>query len=35
MQKALDELREDGTLKEISEKWLGDDYTSNIDLELY
>lgn len=35
MQKALDELREDGTLKKISEKWLGDDYTSNIDMELY
>jgi polar amino acid transport system substrate-binding protein len=35
IQKALDELREDGTLKAISEKWLGDDYTSNIDTELY
>ncbi|MGB4589157.1 MAG: ABC transporter substrate-binding protein [Clostridiaceae bacterium] len=28
---ALDALREDGTLKELSIKWLGDDYTSNID----
>jgi polar amino acid transport system substrate-binding protein len=28
---ALDALREEGTLKELSIKWLGDDYTSNID----
>lgn len=31
---ALEELRSDGTLKAISEEWLGDDYTSNIDTEL-
>lgn len=31
---ALEELRSDGTLKEISEEWLGADYTSNIDTEL-
>ncbi|QSX07589.1 amino acid ABC transporter substrate-binding protein [Alkalibacter rhizosphaerae] len=31
---ALATLRENGTLKEISEEWLGDDYTSNIDTEL-
>ena len=31
---ALDALREDGTLKDLSVKWLGDDYTSNIDTEL-
>lgn len=32
--KALDDLRKDGTLKAISEEWLGADYTSNIDTEL-
>jgi ABC-type amino acid transport substrate-binding protein len=31
---ALDELKADGTLKAISEEWLGDDYTSDIDEEL-
>lgn len=31
---ALEELRSDGTLKAISEEWLGADYTSNIDTEL-
>ncbi|MBF7096093.1 basic amino acid ABC transporter substrate-binding protein [Alkalibacter mobilis] len=31
---ALAELREEGTLKEISIEWLKDDYTSNIDTEL-
>ncbi|MFZ7134672.1 MAG: basic amino acid ABC transporter substrate-binding protein [Eubacteriales bacterium] len=31
---ALEELRNDGTLKTLSEEWLGDDYTSNIDEEL-
>ncbi|HAE60879.1 MAG TPA: amino acid ABC transporter [Eubacteriaceae bacterium] len=32
--KALSELREEGTLAEISVEWLKDDYTSNIDTEL-
>lgn len=32
--KALDELRKDGTLKAISEEWLGADYTTDIDTEL-
>jgi polar amino acid transport system substrate-binding protein len=31
---ALSELREEGTLAEISVEWLKDDYTSNIDTEL-
>lgn len=31
---ALDTLRENGTLKEISEKWFGTDMTSDIDTEL-
>lgn len=31
---ALKELREDGTLKEISEKWFGEDMTSDIDTTL-
>lgn len=31
---ALDELKADGTLKKISEEWLGADYTSDIDEEL-
>ncbi|MPW25994.1 transporter substrate-binding domain-containing protein [Alkalibaculum sp. M08DMB] len=31
---ALEELRADGTLKAISEEWLGSDYTTDIDLEL-
>lgn len=31
---AMEEIRADGTLKSISEKWLGGDYTSNIDEEL-
>lgn len=31
---ALLELQEEGKLKEISEKWMGGDYTSNIDEEL-
>ena len=31
---AMDKLRADGTLKELSIKWLGDDYTSDIDEEL-
>ncbi len=35
MQKALDELSAEGKLKEISVKWLKDDYTSNIDEDLY
>ncbi|MDN5351168.1 MAG: polar amino acid transport system substrate-binding protein [Clostridiales bacterium] len=35
LQGALDELKEDGTLKDISIKWFGDDYTSNIDETLY
>lgn len=34
MQAALDEVIADGTLAEISVKWLGEDYTSNIDTEL-
>ncbi len=34
LNKALDSLRESGKLKELSIKWLGDDYTSNIDEEL-
>lgn len=29
--KVLDEMRKDGTLKKISEKWFGDDMTSNIE----
>jgi polar amino acid transport system substrate-binding protein len=35
LQSALDEIREDGTLKEISEKWFNLDLTSNISTELY
>ncbi len=31
---ALKELREDGTLKQISEKWFGEDMTSDIDTDL-
>jgi len=31
---AIEELRADGTLAEISQEWLGDDYTSDIDEEL-
>ena len=31
---AMEEIRADGTLKAISEKWLGADYTSDIDEEL-
>lgn len=31
---AMDEIRADGTLKSISEEWLGGDYTSDIDTEL-
>ena len=31
---ALLELKEEGKLKELSEKWMGGDYTSNIDEEL-
>lgn len=31
---ALASLREEGTLSELSIKWLGDDYTSDIDTEL-
>jgi polar amino acid transport system substrate-binding protein len=34
MQTALDEVIADGTLAEISVKWLGADYTANIDTEL-
>jgi len=35
-QKALDELKKDGTLTKLSEKWLfGVDYTQNINEELY
>lgn len=30
MQKAIDSLKADGTLKKISEKWFGEDLTSNI-----
>lgn len=32
---ALDELRADGTLKALSIQWLGADYTSNINEELF
>lgn len=35
IQKALDELRADGTLKTISEKWFDVDLTTDIDTELY
>lgn len=35
LQKALDELKSEGTLKEISVKWLLDDYTSDIPEDLY
>lgn len=35
IQKALDDLRADGTLKKISEKWFDLDLTSDIDTELY
>lgn len=31
---ALKEIREEGTLKELSMEWLGDDYTSDINTEL-
>ncbi|MHB8061804.1 MAG: substrate-binding periplasmic protein, partial [Ruminiclostridium sp.] len=31
LDKALEELMEDGTLKKISEKWFGEDMTSNIE----
>lgn len=31
---ALDELRQEGTLKALSEKWLGADYTSDINEEI-
>lgn len=31
---AMEEIRADGTLKSISEEWLGGDYTSDIDTEL-
>lgn len=34
IQKAIDDLRADGTLKKISEKWFGEDLTSNIDEKL-
>lgn len=34
LNEALQTLREDGKLKELSMEWLGDDYTSNIDEEL-
>lgn len=34
-QKALDELAKEGKLTEISKKWLGNDYTQNIDENLY
>lgn len=34
-QKALDELAKEGKLTELSKKWLGDDYTQNIDVNLY
>lgn len=30
IQKAIDDLKADGTLKKISEKWFGEDLTSNI-----
>ncbi|NTW71016.1 MAG: amino acid ABC transporter substrate-binding protein [Eubacteriaceae bacterium] len=32
--KAIEDLRADGTLKKISEEWLGADYTSDIDEKL-
>lgn len=32
--KAIATLQENGTMKSISEEWLGDDYVSNIDKEL-
>ena len=31
LDKALDDLRADGTLKKISEKWFGEDMTSNLE----
>lgn len=34
MQYALDKVIKDGTLSSISKKWLGSDYTQNIDTEL-
>jgi polar amino acid transport system substrate-binding protein len=34
-QKALDELAKEGKLSELSKKWFGDDYTQNIDENLY
>jgi len=34
MQSALDKVIKDGKLSEISVKWLGEDYTQNIDTEL-
>ncbi len=33
--KAIDEVKKDGTLAEISKKWFNKDYTANIDTELY
>lgn len=34
VQKAIDELKAEGTLKTLSEKWFGEDITSNIDEKL-
>lgn len=34
VQKAIEDLRADGTLKKVSEKWFGEDLTSNIDEKL-
>lgn len=34
VQKALDEMNKDGTMKKISNKWFGKDLTSNIDSKL-
>lgn len=34
IQSVIDELKADGTLKKISEKWFGEDLTSNIDEKL-
>jgi polar amino acid transport system substrate-binding protein len=35
IQKALDEIKADGTLKALSLKWFNEDYTTNIDLDLW
>lgn len=35
VQSAIDELRKEGKLSELSNKWFKDDYTSNIDEKLY